>query len=149
MANDQAYNITGVVGTAIGILCGVAIPSWLWLIYCRLPRSKIQFLECLLSETDKLLNSAVQEGIVDDATLYPFQERLLQYVSGLRCGVINILTHFGSIKRSVHIIRAEVYGTRNIWQDVKKWWKGLSREMSNVCAAMQALRVEISVSDAH
>ena len=81
MGNDQAYNITGVVGTAIGIFCGVAVPLWLWLIYCRLPRSKIQFLECILSETEKLLTAAVKDGYIDDdESIRRFHKRLYKYV---------------------------------------------------------------------
>ena len=145
MANDQPYNIIGVVGSAISILSAAIT---VWLLYCRLPRSKLQSLESLLSETEKLLNSAVQEGIVDGVTLCQFHERLFLYVSSVRCGVISILTHCGSIKGLVHNIRAEVYNTHNAWQDVKNWWKGLSLRMSKVCSDMRALRAEISVSDA-
>ena len=60
-----------------------------------------------------------------------------------------ILTYFARIKQLVHVIRAEVHNTRNIWQDVKRWWKGLSLKMSAVCATMKVLRAEISVSDTH
>ena len=81
MANDQAYNIYGVVTNTIGVLTA-AISLWLWFIYCRLPRSKIQLLECLLLETEKLFHSAIKEGFIDDDdSISHFHERLFVYAS--------------------------------------------------------------------
>ena len=56
---------------------------------------------------------------------------------------------YESIKGSAHVVRAEVYNTRNTWQDIKNWWKGLSLEMSRVCKDLRTLRTAISVSGAH
>ena len=40
-----------------------------------------------------------------------------------------------------------MYNTRNIWQDIKKWWGGLSLSMTALCEGLTALRAEISVSN--
>ena len=81
MANDQPYNIVGVVGSAISILSAAIT---VWLLYCRLPRSKIQSLESLLSETETFLYTAMKDGYIDDdESIRCFQKRLFQYVSSV------------------------------------------------------------------
>lgn len=77
MSVDKFYSIFGLVTGIIGMLA--AIP--LSIIYNRLPSNKILYLESMHSETQKLFDSVVAEGLIDDdAVIALIHKNLWKYV---------------------------------------------------------------------
>ena len=73
--SDSVYNIFGLVAGIIGILG--AIP--LCLIYTHLPRRKFRELDCLLEDTQNLLDTAVESGLIhEDRDIRLFARSLLE-----------------------------------------------------------------------
>ena len=75
--DNNAATIFGIVAGIIGML--VAIPYCF--IYNRLPSKRIHYLESMHSETKKLFDTAVEEGLIDDdADIALIHKTLWRYV---------------------------------------------------------------------
>ena len=77
MDDDHIYNIIGLVASIVGLLSAVSLSR----IFYRLPRNKIQYLECLLCDTDRLFNAAVKDGLIRDRDVVKnLYQHLWEYV---------------------------------------------------------------------
>ncbi|KAI0740796.1 hypothetical protein C8Q76DRAFT_709048 [Earliella scabrosa] len=94
-----------------------------------LPSIKIRQMETLLSETEMLLRSALEEGTITydryDKTLHPMMWQAKCHADGLR---------------------AKVYNIGSIWQELRHWFGGLSVEISKVMTTLYKVRGQIAHS---
>ncbi len=81
---SQAAENFGLVAGALGILTLVPL-LWSWLRH-RLPSARMKTLDNLLSETEGLFRSAIEDGLItNDRAFQRLHSRIWQYVFYIAC----------------------------------------------------------------
>ncbi|KAI0691781.1 hypothetical protein C8T65DRAFT_670344 [Cerioporus squamosus] len=122
--DNAATSLYGIIASAIGI---VAVVPLIWsCIRNQLPTAKLRELDETLTETESLLRSVVEEGLLDPARDVPhFQAHIQQFRSSAE--------HF----------REETYMATDLSKQLAAWFDGLSTRISMLSTRVKKVRANI------
>ncbi|KAJ8482823.1 hypothetical protein ONZ51_g5109 [Trametes cubensis] len=92
-----------------------------------MPSGKLAALDALLNETQKLLDSSVQEGLIVEERF-----RLLMWTT----------------RNRIDKVRADIYNAHSLKEDLRNWRKGLSTRCTLLCEELDVIRASIARSSA-
>ncbi|TBU23698.1 hypothetical protein BD311DRAFT_730853 [Dichomitus squalens] len=129
-ASNVGYNILGVISGVIGVL--TAIPLIWRIARSQHPETKMKELESILKDTEGLLHSVVEEGLLDPQRDVPhFEYQLTLYRSRAE-----------SFREQTCIVAIN-------WRKVfQAWLQGLSRRIATLCEQVKEIRAEICETSA-
>ncbi|KAI0753328.1 hypothetical protein C8Q80DRAFT_1151572 [Daedaleopsis nitida] len=127
MSQGIGYEMWGFAASIVGtIFCVPFLYAWLT---GGLPSAKMEQLETLLSETEGLLRTALQEGTIE----YDYYERKFE-------------SWMWQIKMQADAARADVYNIKSSWQEFRCWLTGMSGIISAVIEELSEIRGGIALS---
>ncbi|TFK85938.1 hypothetical protein K466DRAFT_600753 [Polyporus arcularius HHB13444] len=115
--------VASVIGTAISF---GAVYTWL---RDAMPSAKMRALDALLSETEMLLRSAMEEGTID----YGQYDRFFR-------------SRIWAAKVRTDNLRADVYNINGRWHELRHWLGGMSSNISAVMVSLYKIRAQVAVS---
>ncbi|KAH9888339.1 hypothetical protein C8Q73DRAFT_709846 [Cubamyces lactineus] len=123
--SELGFNIWGAVA---GVLGTFTIIPFVWgLFKSQMPSGKLAALDALLNQTQKLLDTSVQEGLIMEER-FRFMMR--------------------TTRKRIDKVRAEIYGAHSLKEDLRNWRKGLSTRCSLLCEELDVIRASIARSSA-
>ena len=138
-----------------GVL-GLAMPFVARSVYHQFPSYKFRTLDDTLRETESLLSSSLEDGLVPDGGVAAkFMERAERYVPlpVLLFSWISVIADCpsyspipGRLRDRTERVRPEVYLAKTNWQQLKGIGSGLTKMLSMLSDDVLTLRAEISVS---
>ncbi|KAI1790372.1 hypothetical protein LXA43DRAFT_512133 [Ganoderma leucocontextum] len=117
-------NVWGFISGALGL-----VPLVLALVYHQLPSTIFRDLDGTLQETESLLSSSLDRGLIPDSKS---ALQFMQYAEQLR--------------DRAECVRPEVYRAKTYWQQLKGMVSGLTRKISVLSNDILDLRAEISTT---
>ncbi|KAI0684917.1 hypothetical protein C8T65DRAFT_836245 [Cerioporus squamosus] len=125
--SGMGYQMVGFVSSVLATCFMIpTVRGWL---RDAMPSAKMRVLDAVLSETEGLLRSAMEEGTID----YDHYDRYFR-------------NRIWVAKGCADDCRAEVYSIRSGWQELVHWFGGLSRNIATVTDSICILRGHIAVS---
>ncbi|CDO69428.1 hypothetical protein BN946_scf184791.g23 [Trametes cinnabarina] len=127
--SERGLNIWGVIGSVLGLILAI-IPAALWIVQRQMPSKNLHALDALLQETEQLLSSAVDDGLIAHEEFRP--------VMWTAC--------LGRTKYRIDKLRAQGYAI-NSWKDEYHNWKnGLTKRAIVLCHELNKIRATIAQS---
>ncbi|KAH7889165.1 hypothetical protein F5I97DRAFT_1923732 [Phlebopus sp. FC_14] len=126
MDNPAFAFYTNVFGIIVG---SVSLITLAFGFHVNLPSNRMKTLEILLDETDKIFNSALEDGLL------PEQE----FIYKVKC-------HLYQLREDTMLFRLRVYCVTTWLQDCKELLKGLSVAIGKTCYELRKLRAAIVTS---
>ncbi|KAH7887370.1 hypothetical protein F5I97DRAFT_1925826 [Phlebopus sp. FC_14] len=125
--DDNAFSIySNVFGIVVG---SVSLITLAFGLHMHFPSKKIKYLESVLDETEKLFQSALEDGLLPQHKFTSWVEaRLYQ------------------LREDTMLLRPRAYRATTWVQDCKELLKGLSLAIGKVCYQVRELRAEIITS---
>ncbi|RPD57197.1 hypothetical protein L226DRAFT_536640 [Lentinus tigrinus ALCF2SS1-7] len=122
--DNPATNIYGLAVSAIGVF-GVVPLIWAC-VRSQLPTTKLRELDETLTDTESLLRSVVEEGLLDPTQHVPHFQVAIQ-----------------TFRSATEHFREETYMATDLSKQLAAWFDGLSRRISVLCAQVKKVRASI------
>ncbi|RPD57214.1 hypothetical protein L226DRAFT_572571 [Lentinus tigrinus ALCF2SS1-7] len=128
-SESDGSNTFNLISAAIGML--VAIPVVWAIIQSQLPPAKLRRLEETLTETESLLGSVIEEGLLDPMVSVP-----------------HFRSQLSTFRSSADRLREQTYMATTLRKQFAAWFGGLSSRLSVLCEQVAGIRARICETSA-